>query len=134
MTYAVYSYVNNRIAYPFGVLYVTAVDPNGTMRVMLDEVKRLRDEPMGDLELAGYKSLYLTNYMERYETPEGQATALADGQLYAGDWRLARALPDRVRAVTAADIQAFAKKYMMHMQAAVVGDKSKIDATLFTSF
>jgi zinc protease len=134
MTYAVYSYINSRVAYPFGVLYVTAVDPNGTFRVMLDEVKRLRDEPMGDLELAGFKSQFLTSYLERYETPEGQASALADGQLYAGDWRLARKIPDRVRAVTAADIQAFAKKYMTHMQAAVVGDKSKIDATLFTSY
>jgi zinc protease len=133
MTYAVSAGSYTNFAYPLGMLYVTAVDPNGTMKVMLDEVKRLRDEPMGDLELAGFKSSFLTSYLERYETPDGQASALADGQLYTGDWRLARGIPDRVRAVTAADIQAFAKKYIVHLQAAVVGDKSKIDATLFTS-
>jgi zinc protease len=133
MTYSVRASVYDSFAYPVGVLYVTAVDPNGTMKVMLEEVKRLQNEPMGDLELAGFKSEFLTSYLEGHETPDGQASALADSQLYAGDWRIARGVPDRVRAVTAADVQAFAKKYITHLQAAVVGDKTKIDATLFTS-
>jgi len=38
-----------------------------------------------------------------------------------------------VRAITAADVQAFMKKYVSHMQAAVVGDPGKIDQGLFTS-
>ena len=133
MTYAVSASTFDSFAHPLGMLYVTAVDPNATFRVMLDEVKRLRDEPMSDLELAGYKSVFLTNYLEQHETPDGQASALADSQLYAGDWRVARGIPERVRAVTAADIQSFTKKYIVHLQAAVVGDKAKIDATLFTS-
>jgi predicted Zn-dependent peptidase len=42
-------------------------------------------------------------------------------------------MPDRVRAVTAADIQAFAKKYLKNLQCAVLGDPHKVDGRLFTS-
>lgn len=133
LTYAVNAFVNESFASPFGVMSVTAVDPNAAMKVMLDEARRMRDQPMPDEELAGFKSVFLTGYLERHETPDGQASSLAEGLLYAGDWHFARTFPDRVRAVTAADVQAFAKKYFGHLQAAVVGDPSKIDAGLFTS-
>jgi zinc protease len=134
LTYSVNAYINDAFVHPFGVLYVTATDPNATMRVMLDEVKRLKDEPIGDKELAGYKSVFLTGYHEGHETPDGIAGALGDAQLYGGDWRIARALPEELRAVTAKDIQAFAQKHMVRLQAAVVGDPAKVDAKLFTSF
>lgn len=134
LTYAVSASVNDSFARPIGVLYVTAVDPGTSMRVMLDEVKRLKDEPIGDKELAGFKSVYLTGYLQGHETPDGIARALGDAFLYGGDWRIGRAFPERLRAVTAKDIQDFAKKYMVHMQSAVVGDPAKIDGKLFTSF
>jgi zinc protease len=134
LTYAVSAYVNENFAYPFGAMEVTAVNPNAAMRVMLDEARRLRDEPMPEQELAGFKSVFLTGYLESHETPDGQAASLADAQLYAGDWHLARTLPDRVRAVTAPDVQAYVKKYLGHLQAAVVGDPAKVDQAIFTSF
>jgi zinc protease len=133
LTYAVNAYINEGLAQPFGLMSVSAVDPNAAMKVMLDEARRLRDEPMPDQELAGFKAEFLTGYMQRRESPDSQAGSLADAQLYGGDWHLARSLPDRVRAITAADVQAFAKKYFGHLQAAVVGDPSKVDSALFTS-
>ncbi len=133
LTYSVYAYVNDGFAHPFGQMVVSAVDPNAAMKVMIDEAKRLRDEPVPDAELAGFKSVYLTGYLQQHETPDGQARSLGEAQLYGGDWRIARAVPDRVRAVTAADVQAFAKKYLTHLQAAVLGDPSRVDAALFTA-
>jgi predicted Zn-dependent peptidase len=133
LTYLVGAYVDEGLGRPLGVMYVTAVDPNAAMRVMLDEARKLRDQPIPDDELAGYKAVYLTEYLARNETSEYQTNALGDAQLYGGDWHLVRSLPDRVRAVTAADVQAFAKKYLGHLHAAVVGDPSKIDSGLFTS-
>jgi zinc protease len=133
LTYAVSAYVNENFAYPFGAMEVTAVNPNAAMRVMLDEARRLREEPMPDQELAGFKSVFLTGYLEGHETPDGKAASLADAQLYGGDWRLARTLPERVRAVTTGDVQAYAKKYLVHLQAAVVGDPGRVDPTIFTS-
>ncbi len=133
LTYAVSAYINQNFATPFGAIEVTAVDPSAAMRVMLDEARRLQNEPMPEQELAGFKAVFLTGYLEGHETPDGQAASLADALLYAGDWHLARTLPDRVRAVTAGDVQAYAKKYLGHLQAAVVGDPGKVDASVFTS-
>lgn len=133
LTYAVGAYINRSFATPFGVMQVSAVDPNAAMRVMLDEARKMQSTPVPDEELAGFKSVFLTGYLAGNETPDGRAATLGEAQLHGGDWHLARSVPDRVRAVTAADVQAYAKKYFGHLQAAVVGDPSKVDAALFTS-
>ena len=119
---------------PTGTLYVTAVDPVATMKVMLDEARRLRDEPIPERELAATKATMLTAAFTQGEAPADQASQLAHAQLNAGDWRLVRSLPDRVRAVTAAQIQAWAAKHMTHLQTFMIGDPSKIDRNLLETF
>jgi zinc protease len=118
---------------PTGYLYVTAVDPNTTMKVMLDEAKKLQNEPVSDKELAGTKATFLTNYLMQNESTDGQAAMLAEADLLGGDWKLARTLPERIRAVTAAGVQAYAKKYVARLQVVVLGDPAKIDKGLFGS-
>ena len=133
LSYAPGAGFNRRSAVPWGLLYVTAVDPTGTMRVMLDEARRMATEPMPEDELAGNKSTFLSQFLMGEETTDGQAGLLGAMQIYTGDWRNARKLPDRIRAVTAADVQAFAKKYIHNLQTAYVGDPTKLDKTLFDS-
>lgn len=118
---------------PRGILYVTAVKPNETIKVMFDEVKKLQNELVAEKDLTATKSVYLTKYLMGNESTTGQAGMLASAQLLGGDWRLARALPERIRAVTPAGVQAFAKKYMGRMQFTVLGDPKAIDRDLFTS-
>jgi zinc protease len=118
---------------PLGSLYVTAVDPNTTLKVMFDEVRKLQNEPISEKDLAATKATYLTHYLMANETTDGQADMLAEGELLGGSYKVARALPERIRAVTAAGVQAFAKKYLGHLQMVVVGDPSKIDKSLFVS-
>jgi zinc protease len=62
-------------------LYVTAVDPKATMKVMLAEAKRLRDEPVGDKELTSMKSILLTRTTQAMEGPGDQAGVLASAQI-----------------------------------------------------
>ncbi len=118
---------------PTGYLYVTAVDPNTTLKVMLDEARRLQNEPASDKDLAGTKATFLTHYLMQNESTDGQASMLADGELLGGDYKLARTLPDRIRAVTPAAVQAYAKKYLGRLQMVVLGDPGKIDKALFES-
>lgn len=118
---------------PLGFLYVTAVDPNTTIQVMFDEVKKLQAEPIAEKDLTGTKSVFLTRYLMQNESTDGQAGMLASAQLLGGDWRLARTLPDRIRAVTPAGVQSFAKKHMARLQLVVLGDPRKIDKALFGS-
>lgn len=118
---------------PQGMLYVTAVKPNETIQVMFDEVKKLQNEAVPEKDLTATKSVYLTRFLMRNEETSGQAGMIGTAQILGGDWKLARTLPERIRAVTAAGVQAFAKKYMARMQFTVLGDPAKVDKALFTS-
>jgi zinc protease len=117
-----------------GALYVTAVDPVTTMKVMLDEARRLRDEPIPERELAGTKATLLTGAFLAGEAPADQATELGYAQLLGGDWRLVRSLPDRVRAVTAVQIRTWAARHITRLQTFVIGDPSKIDRKSLEAF
>ena len=126
------AYEGTSFGRPFGMIAITAVDSNAAFKVVVDRIHRLQNEPLGDDELAAWKSLFLTDYLSERETTRGQAMALGDAQVYGGDWRLARTMPERVRAITAADIQAYAKKYMKDLQCAVLGDPGKVENGVFT--
>jgi zinc protease len=117
-----------------GGLYVTAVDPKTTMKVMLDEAKKLRDEPISAAELAGTKAQFLTDMYSGRQAPSDQGYALAVAQLYAGDWRKDRTLIDVVKAVTAEQVQAWAKKSVTRLRAVVIGDMSKLDIPALEQF
>jgi predicted Zn-dependent peptidase len=69
----------------------------------------------------------------RNESTDGQASLLGRAQLMGGDWRLAGTLLDRVRQVTAEQVQQFLTRYVKNLQTVVLGDPAKIDRTLFTS-
>ena len=110
-----------------GVLYVTATDPAATMKVMFDEARKLRSEPVPEKELTGIKETLLTGLLTENESTDGQAALLARAQLLAGDFREEKRLIQKIRAVTAGDVQAFAKKYFRNMQTFGVGDAAAIE-------
>ena len=110
-----------------GVLYVTATDPAATMKVMFDEARKLQSEPVPEKELTGIKETLLTRLLIAYESTAGQVELLARAQLLAGDFREAKRLVQKIRAVTAGDVQAFAKKYFRNMQTFGVGDAAAIE-------
>ncbi|HSO37162.1 MAG TPA: pitrilysin family protein [Labilithrix sp.] len=119
-------------AVPLGRLYVTAVDPDTTMRVMLDEVKKLKTTPVNGKDLEGAKATYLTEHLVSSETTDGQAAWLTRAQLLTGDFRFESRLLEKVKAVSAAEVQAYANARMKNLQLQVIGPK-KVDAKLFGS-
>ena len=113
-----------------GMVSVSAVDPTATYKVMLDELRRLQATPLSAAELAGSKSLYRTSFLANSESTDGQAALLAQWQLQAGDWRRSRSFLDDIRAVTAADVQAFARHDFAHLQTFMLGDPGKLEPAL----
>ena len=109
---------------------VSAVDPNAAYKVMLDELRKLQQTPLTPGQLKGAKSPYLTAMVNDAEATDGQANLLAIGELYTGDWRYSRRFLDEVRAVTPAQVQAFAKKYFVNLQTVMLGDPAKLDPAL----
>jgi zinc protease len=133
LSYAPSARLSINLSIGLGVLYVTAVDADAARKVTLDEVKRLQNDAVPPKELTSAKSTFLTGYLMANETMSGQAGMLAQARLIGNDWHLARTLPDKIKAVTAGEIQAFTKKYAGHFQTVVIGDPAKVDKALFGS-
>ncbi len=116
-----------------GNLYVTAVEPDTTLKVMLAEVRRLQREPVPTDRLQETLNVFATDYWVGQETNMGQAQQLGHSQLTGGGWRNALTFTNRLRGVTPADVQRVAIRYLKNARFVVIGDPKKVDRALFTS-
>jgi len=130
LSYAPSAFFDEGLAAPFGALYVTAVDPTTTMKVMFDEARRLQTELIPAKELDGSKAVFLSGYLQEHESVDGQAYDLGTALLVGGDYHLAATNIDRVRATTPEAVRSAAQKWLGNMQTAIVGDPSKLDAKI----
>jgi len=115
-----------------GGLYVTAVDANQSIRVMLSEIARLQNEPVGADDIHAVIAQYLTTYYLGQETNAAQAGELAQYELIGGGWRNSVDFLERLSAVTPADIQRVAQKYMRNIRFVVLGNPRSVDTGVFT--
>jgi len=115
-----------------GGLYVTAVDANQSIRVMLSEIGRLQNEPVGSDDIHAVIAQYLTTYYLGQETNAAQAGELAQYELIGGGWRNSVNFLERLTAVTPADIQRVSQKYMKNIRFVVLGNPKSVDEGVFT--
>jgi predicted Zn-dependent peptidase len=114
-----------------GGLYVTAVDANQSIRVMLSEIARLQNEPVSSDDIRSVIAQYLTTYYLGQETNAAQAGELAQYELIGGGWRNSVDFLERLEAVTPADIQRVSQKYMRNIRFVVLGNPKSIDTGVF---
>jgi len=114
-----------------GNIYVTAVDANQAVKLMLDEVDNLRTKQINGEIIDGISGHFLTLYYIDQQTNVAQAAELAKYELIGGGWRTAFGFLDKIREVTPAQVQAVSQKYMKNIRFIVVGDPSKIDRKIF---
>ena len=115
-----------------GGIYVSAVDANQAVGVMLNEIARLQHEPLDPNEIKGTVQQYLTKHYIAQQTNAAQAGELAQYELIGGGWRNSADYIDRLRAVTPADVQRVAQKYMRNLRFVVLGNPKSIDTRIFT--
>jgi predicted Zn-dependent peptidase len=115
-----------------GGLYVTAVDANQSIRVMLSEIARLQNEPVSADDIHAVIAQYLTTYYLGQETNAAQAGELAQYELIGGGWRNSVDFLEKLTAVTPADIQRVSQKYMKNIRFVVLGNPRSIDTGVFT--
>ena len=116
-----------------GGIYVTAVDANQAVKVMLDEIARLQREPIESQDITAIVSQFLTTHYMGQETNAAQAGELAMYELIGGGWRNSLDFIERLRAVTPADVQRVAQKYMRNIRFVVLGDPARVDKNVFTN-
>ena len=115
-----------------GGIYVTSVDANTAVRVMLDEIRRLQAQEISPDEIKATAQQFLTRYYMGQETNAAQAGELAQYELIGGGWRNSAVFIDRLRSVTPAEVKRVANTYMRNLQFVVIGDPSQIDKVIFT--
>jgi zinc protease len=115
-----------------GGIYVTAVDANQAVSVMLEEIKRLQTQEISPDEIRSTAQQFLTRYYQGQETNAAQAGELAQYELIGGGWRNSAVFLDRLRAVTPAEVKRVANAYMRNLQFVVIGDPRQIDKGIFT--
>ena len=129
LTYATFAQLNTRQANR-GRIYVTAVNPDTTLKVMLAETKRLANEPVPEQLLKETIGVFATGYFMGQQTNMGQANSLGLWELSGGGYRNAATYANRLRSVKPADIQRAAKTYLKDFRFVVVGDPSKVSTNL----
>lgn len=116
-----------------GGIYVTAVDANQAVSVMLDQIKRLQTKPATEEDITGVVSQFLTSYYLGQETNAAQAANLAEYELIGGGWRNSFEMLSRLSSVTPEEVQRVAQKYMRNIRFVVLGDPKSIDMNVFTN-
>ncbi len=114
-----------------GAISVSSVNPNEAIRVMMGEVKKLREQPVDESTLASMAGYFLTTHFLKLESNAAQAAELAQYELIGGGWRNSVEFLDRIRKVKPAEVQAAANKYMRNFRFTVVGNPADVDKSVF---
>jgi zinc protease len=77
------------------------------------QIQRLKDEPVTDEELARVKSGVVASAVYELDSVFYQAMKIGQLEAVGLDWRLADEYVERINAVTAEQVQAVAKKYLV---------------------
>jgi zinc protease len=112
-------------------IYVTAVDANLTISVMLDEIKSLRSKAVDIDDIEAVAGGFLTSYFLDQETNAAQAVSLAQFELIGGGWENSFSFLDRIRGVEPADVKSVAIKYMKNLRFVVVGNPVAVEKKIF---
>ncbi len=111
---------------------VTTEHTGASIKEILFEINRLKNEPPSAAELQGIKNYLVGIYVLSNSTRAGVIGQLENVNYYELPQDYISSYVQKLSAVTPADITAMAKKYLIEdkMTLVVVGDKAKIDSQL----
>ena len=109
---------------------VVTAKTDSSLLEFLKELRRIRDEPVPDAELAKAKAYITLGLPGDFETAAGAASKFRELLVYDLPLDYFDHYVARINAVTAADVQRVARQYIDpdHFDIVVVGDKSQIEA------
>ena len=133
-TYGAYSsFQASKFAGPWsGSASVRTDVTDGALTEFFNEVKRIGTEPVGEKELGESKRSMIASFALSLESPSRLLSYAIESEVYGFPDNYWDAYPDKLMAVTAADVQRVGAKYLNPdaMQVVTVGDGSKIKSIL----
>src|SRR5256714_1870033 len=115
-----------------GGLYVTAVDANQSIRVMLSEIARLQNEAVSADDIHAVVAQYLTTYYLGQETNAAQAGEVGQYELIGGGWRNSVDFLERLTAVGPGGALGGAAEENGHNRVFVFGESKRGGDSVFT--
>lgn len=112
-------------------IYVTAVDANEAVSVMLFEIEKIRKYGVEEDEFTGLPGYFLTTYFIKQETNASQVGELARYELFGGGWRNSLTFIEKMLAVRPEDVKTVANKYMKNIRFVVIGNPSAVNRQIF---
>jgi zinc protease len=99
---------------------------------LMDEIRQMRDVPLTDKELADAKRALISSFALSLESPSSILSRYVDIYTYKLPADYWDTYPQRIEAVSTADVQRVAKKYWApeRLQIVAVGDASKVEPAL----
>jgi len=99
---------------------------------LLDEIRQMRDTPVPAEELSNIKRAIVAGFARSLENPTAILNNYVDSYVYKLPADYWDRYPDRIDAITAADVQRVAQKYWAadRLQVVAVGDAGKIEPAL----
>jgi zinc protease len=115
----------------YGLIYVTAVDVDTTMRVMMHELEKMTKEPVTQRELDNHKNVYITDYYMQNESNQGQAEMIARYELSGAGYGQSAHFVNNVRQVTPEKIQDVCAANIKNIQFVILGAPDNINVSTF---
>ena len=133
LTYAVGAGLANSQANR-GRLYVTAVAPDTTMKVIFSTVSELQTGSLDPARLAETTNSALTRYLMGQQTNMGQAAVLGLWEISGGGWQNYSRFIESYKRVTASDVQRVARQYLTRGRFVLIGDPTKLTRGIVLAF
>lgn len=133
LSYAAYAAMRRRGA-NLGQLYVTTPDPNAAVKVIRDEIEKLRTSPVSEEELKDQVRQMKTQTLMSLQSASDIAGALGEWKLLSGDWRNFEATLQKLDNVTPEQVRRAMDQYARHVDFALLGKVEGVDTKLLESF
>jgi zinc protease len=113
-----------------GMIAASTSKPQETLVAIADVVRNFRDKTVSQEDLDEYRNVFTTSYYLTLETHDQLASALSLSQAYFGDAAKIYDLPNKLGAVTPADIHRVANEILKNFRVGIVYDKDKFKSDL----
>ena len=117
-----------------GAVYVTTPDPNAAMKVISDEVRKMRNALVPETELRDVASTVRTRALTNLQASADIADILGRYALQTGDWRNFDTFLAKLATVTPEEVRQVMNKYAHHLDFAVLGKLEGLDEKVLTNF
>ena len=99
---------------------------------MLAEVEKLRREPVAEKIVRDRINMYITQYYLKNQSGIAQSRFLAQLELAGSGWQESEQIVEKLRSVTAEDVNRVANEYLKNFQFVYLGNPELIKEEVFT--